>query len=154
MPAERERERGGKRVAIAGGQTGSCGEQKSQTKAHLGITEPKGWKRIPPRVIVSHVLLPPCNIFQINTHSSLLYSEDKLQFHREKKKKTRATAEEELIFFFFSTAHEIMSCRTCCTWQLDRSIIFIFYSFNFHTDGWWLIAISSLFFSPLDMKSI
>lgn len=113
---KRERERGGKRVAKNRGQTGSCGEQKSQTKAHLGIAEPRGWKRIPPRVIVSHVLLPPCNIFQINAHSSLLYSEDKLQFHREKK---RPELPQKGNWFFFSTAHEIMSCRLCCTRQLN-----------------------------------
>lgn len=82
---KRTLERGGKRGAKDRGQTGSCGELKSQTKAYLEITEPRGWKRIPPSVIVSHVLLPSCNIFQIKACSSLLYSKDTLQFHRGKK---------------------------------------------------------------------
>lgn len=127
-------QRGGKRGAKDRGQTGSCGELKSHTKAYLEITEPRGWKRIPPSVIVSHVLLPPCNIFQINARSSLLYSKDTLQFHRGKKKlrnHRRGIA--------FSTAHEIMSCRSCCAWvQLTNySMISIFHrTFIRRTRGW------------------
>lgn len=89
-----EGERGGKRVAVgmggeAGGEEneGQTGElrraKKWQTKAHLAAAEPRGWKRIPRRVIVSHVLLPPPHIFQINAPSSHLHSQDKLQFHGE-----------------------------------------------------------------------
>lgn len=74
-------EGGGKRVARDGGQAGSCGELNLQTEAYLQITEPRGWKRNPPSVIVSHVLPPPV-IFSRLKHAPGPYSEDRPQFHR------------------------------------------------------------------------
>lgn len=53
-------EGGGKKIVKDGSQVGSCGELKLQTKAYLQITEPRGWKRNPLCVIVSHVL--PCPV--------------------------------------------------------------------------------------------
>lgn len=85
--------RSGKRVAQDGGQEDSCGELKLQTKAYLQVPKPRGWKRNPPSVIVSHVLLPPCNIFQSKTHSFILYSNDKTFTGKEKQRNhTRAIA--------------------------------------------------------------
>jgi len=66
-----------------GGQEGSCGEVKLQTKAYLQFTEPKGWKRNPSTVIVSHVLPPPI-IFSRLKHAPCPYSNDRPQFHRRK----------------------------------------------------------------------
>lgn len=84
----------GKRVAKDGGQMGSCGELKLQTKAYLQITEPKGWKRNPPCVIVSHVLPPPV-IFSRLKHAPCPYSEDRPSISQEK---TKETTEWELHF--------------------------------------------------------
>lgn len=100
--------RSGKRVAQDGGQEDSCSELKLQTKAYLQVPKPRGWKRNPPSVIVSHVLLHPCNIFQSKTHSFILYSNDKTI---SLEKKNRGTTQGQLLFM--STTHEVMPCQSC-----------------------------------------
>lgn len=84
---------GGKRVAEDGGQVGSCGSLKLQTTAYLQITEPRGWKRNPLCVIVSHVLPPPV-IFSRLKQGPSPYSTDRLHFTGE----TRRTTKWELLF--------------------------------------------------------
>lgn len=98
---------GGKRVAKDWGQAGCCGLLKLQTKAYLQITEPRGWKRNPPSVIVSHVLPPPV-IFSSLKHAPCPYSKDP-NFTGENQRNHRTG-------IAFSTAHEIMCCESCCAW--------------------------------------
>lgn len=98
--------RSGKRVED-GGQEDSCGELNLQTKAYLQVPKPRGWKTNPPSVIVSHVLLPPWNIFQSKTHSFILYSNNKTI---SLEKKNRGTTQGQLLFM--PTTHEIMSCQS------------------------------------------